>query len=159
MGALFAVDEREVEEGGLAVAHDARGDAGVHLVEVERDGQIVAGGQADRVARLGRQVLFGLDARDLDVGGVGDVDGQAAVFGQEGVGVELGSLVEGAHVIDHAVEADRAEAVGALGLDLDDVVQAQDVAGRDGHPELERGGVFRAHHEANGGGVRHSLGS
>ena len=79
---------------------------------------------------------LGLDPGHLHVGGVGHRGRHHALLDQEHVGVERGAFVARPHQVDHAVEADRA-AVGQGGLDQHHVVELEELAVGDAHPELE----------------------
>ena len=148
MGALRAVEEVEVEDDGLAVTGQPGGQPAQDVGEVERLVALGVDGATDLGPRQRWHERLGHDARHLDLGRLDDVGGEDAVGDQEHVGVEAGTLVAGPHLADDAVDGDllagRQDAIGGH-----DVVELQVPVGRQGDPELERGGVVGAQHSPN----------
>ena len=103
--ALAAVEEGQVDVGGLAVLHEAHRQPLLHAVVVEGGVQGLAPRQVDRAAGVGWQVLFGVEPGHRHVGHVSGVGGDQVARGEEGVGVELGPFQHLVHPVDHAVVA------------------------------------------------------
>jgi len=127
---------------------EADGEPIRHAVEVEGLVALLPGRAADGLARPGRHEQLRLHARHGDVGDGGHADGEDAVLYPEHVRIELGALVEGAHVVHQPVEGDLA-ALRHRGAHGDDVVELEVALRRDADPELQRLGVAGADHAAD----------
>jgi hypothetical protein len=155
VAAAGAVDELEVEVDRLPVAAEADRQLGAgHRVEVQRRVPLLAGGPVDRGARPRRDVHLGLDPGDGDLGDLADLGRQRTLLDEEHVGGEPGALVTGLDVGHHARDP-HLGAVRELAAGHHDVVELQELVGRDADGELERARGHRADHEADRSLARH----
>ena len=148
MGTPLPVEEFEVDVEGLVLPGEAYREPPLHAVEEEGPVAGVAFGSGHRLARPGRHEDLRLEPGGGDFGRLRNLGGEDSVGDQEDVGVEAGAFVAGAHLRDHAVDADGLTG-GQDPLQGHDVVELEVLARRHRHPELERGGVFGSYHPSD----------
>ena len=113
----------------------------------------VAGRFAHDLAGNRRDVDLRLEAGRQHLGRLGDLSGQHSVLDQEDVAVEAGPFVPGAKVGNHPVNADGLAASREFSLKDEYVVELEEAALTDRHPELEGRGRIGPDHPADGRGI------
>lgn len=144
-----AVQELEIRIDRLAGSRQPDGHPPLHLIEIQGALEVLASNHLGAIARMRRKEDFRIDAGDLNVRRVGNVDGKRSRGGTERIAVELRSLIAFSDQIDHSIETNGL-AAGRQSFHHDEIVELDPPVFFHTDPKLERCGVHRAQHQTHG---------